>query len=62
MLANASEEEREQTFAAVQGGMEAGWLQPIVGKEFPLNKAEQAQQELMTGTALGKIVLTVPPF
>jgi NADPH2:quinone reductase len=59
MLSSASEEERQQTFAAVQGGMEAGWLQPIVGKEFLLNEAAQAHREIIEGNALGKMVLVI---
>ena len=60
MLATASEDEAQETFAAIQGGMEAGWLQPIVGKKYLLEEAKEAQQELMKSTALGKMVLTVP--
>ena len=60
MLMNASEEEERETYAAVQGGMEMGWLRPIIGKEFPLKEAAQAQQEVIAGKALGKMVLTVP--
>lgn len=58
LLFNASEEETRQTFAAIQGGMEAGWLRPIVGKEFTLKDASHAHQEIIAGKALGKMVLT----
>lgn len=60
MLRSVSEKEEQETYAAVQGGMETGWLQPIIGKEFPLKEAAQAHQEIIAGNALGKMVLTVP--
>ncbi len=60
MLFNASEAEVRETNAAIQAGMEAGWLRPIVGKEFKLEEAARAHEEVIGGKALGKMVLTVP--
>ena len=60
MLFNSSEKELTEMHAAIQGGMEAGWLRPIVGKKFPLEKASEAHENIITGSgALGKMVLTV---
>lgn len=61
MLGLASESDLREAHAAIQAGMESGWLQPIVGKEFPLEKASEAHREIITGSgALGKLVLNVP--
>lgn len=59
MLFAATEKETQETTAAILGGMEAGWLRPIVGKEFPLEDAAKAHEEIISGKALGKMVLTV---
>ena len=46
--------------AAIQGGIETGWLRPIVGKEFPLEDASKAHTDIIGGSgALGKTVLVV---
>lgn len=60
MLFNSSEKELSEMHAALQGGMETGWLRPIVGKRFPLQDASKAHEDIITGSgALGKMVLTV---
>ena len=59
MLGLATEAESRETRAAVQGGLRAGWLRPVVGKVFRLQEAAQAQKEIIEGKALGKMVLTV---
>ena len=60
MLFGATDAEVKETNAAIQGGVEAGWLRPIVGKDFPLEEAAKAHDEIIKGRALGKMVLTVP--
>ncbi len=42
-------------------GMEDGWLCPLVGKEFPLQEADKAHQEVITptGGAHGRIILSI---
>ena len=53
-------EELAESFAAIQGGIEAGWLRPIVGKKFPLKDASKAHSDTTGGSgALGKTVLVV---
>lgn len=60
ILFNAPENEVAESFAAVQGGMEVGWLRPIVGKEFSLEKACDAHEDIINGSgALGKTVCNV---
>lgn len=45
--------------AYVEAGMEIGWLQPHVGKEYPLEQAAQAQIDVINNSGtLGKLVLT----
>ena len=43
--------------AALFAGLEAGDLRPIIGKEFPLEKASEAHEAVMQPGAFGKIVL-----
>ncbi|NWI63772.1 QOR oxidoreductase, partial [Todus mexicanus] len=54
----ATEEERRECAAAIHDGIEAGWLKPTVGSEYPLEKVVQAHQDIIHGGgARGKIVL-----
>ena len=60
MLFQASDGELADAHAAIRGGAEAGWLKPIVGKQYPLSEAAAAHKEIMEGSgALGKMVLVV---
>lgn len=60
MLFGSTEEEMRETKAAVQAGIAAGWLRPIVGKVYSLENASQGHREITSGCALGKMVLNVP--
>ena len=61
MLGLASETDLLEAHAAIQAGIESGWLRPIVGKEFPVEKASEAHRDIITSSgALGKMVLNVP--
>ncbi len=43
-----------------EAGLENGWLRPIVYREYPLEKASEAHEEIIaTTSAQGKIVLTM---
>ncbi|NXS56233.1 QOR oxidoreductase, partial [Brachypteracias leptosomus] len=54
----ATEEERRECAAAVLDGIAAGWLRPVVGPEYPLEKVVQAHQDIIhSGGAQGKMVL-----
>ncbi|XP_067845889.1 quinone oxidoreductase [Heptranchias perlo] len=59
-LTNATKEDRLETAAAFYAGMEAGWLKPVVGSEYPLEEAAQAHTEIIEGPgAVGKMILTM---
>ena len=47
-LFEARTEELKESHAAIQAGMEAGWLRPIVGKEFSLSQAPPPMKRLLT--------------
>ena len=38
------QEEFQQFAAALQAGMEIGWLKPVIGPQYLLEKATQAHQ------------------
>lgn len=60
MLFNASPKELSEALAAIQAGIEAGWLRPIVGKEFTLENTSAAHIDIVSGSgALGKTVVTI---
>ncbi|XP_071605928.1 quinone oxidoreductase [Heliangelus exortis] len=54
----ATEEEMQDCARAVLDGIEAGWLKPLVGSEYPLEKVVQAHEDIMHNSgARGKMVL-----
>lgn len=56
----ATPEERKECAALLYAGMEAGWLRPVVGSQYPLDKAAQAHHDIIESPgAAGKIVLTM---
>ena len=57
LLFGASPDEFHAMHAAIYAGLEAGTLRPIIGKKFPLANAAKAHEEVMSGGALGKIIL-----
>ena len=55
-----SQEEKKESAAFLYAGMEAGWLRPVVGSQYPLDKAAQAHHDIIESPgAAGKIVLTM---
>lgn len=59
-LFQSSEDELHEAHAAIQAGIEAGWLRPVVGKEYALEQAAEAHYNLIYGRgAIGKMVLIV---
>lgn len=59
-LFQSSESELYEAHAAIQAGIQAGWLRPLVGKEYGLDQAAEAHHELIYGHgAIGKMVLVV---
>ncbi|NXN21139.1 QOR oxidoreductase, partial [Nycticryphes semicollaris] len=54
----ATEEERQECAAALLDGVESGWLKPVVGSEYPLEKVVRAHEDIIhCGGARGKMVL-----
>ncbi|NXI47382.1 QOR oxidoreductase, partial [Galbula dea] len=54
----ATEEERRECSRAVFDGIEAGWLRPTVGSEYPLEKVSKAHEDIIhCSGARGKMVL-----
>ncbi|XP_077471811.1 quinone oxidoreductase [Stigmatopora argus] len=59
-LFSATPMERKECAALLFAGMEAGWLRPIVGKQYRLDKAVQAHHDIIECQgATGKTVLTM---
>ncbi|XP_046567471.1 quinone oxidoreductase-like isoform X1 [Haliotis rubra] len=58
MLMISSDADWKEMHAAMEAGMSQGWLRPIVGKEFPLEKAAETHDLIInTKSAQGNIVL-----
>ncbi|XP_061747401.1 quinone oxidoreductase-like isoform X1 [Nerophis ophidion] len=50
--------ERQECASLLYAGMEAGWLSPVVGAQYPLDQAARAHLDIIQSTgATGKIVL-----
>lgn len=56
-LFNTPPDRLEQIQAAIVAGLEAGFLNPVVGREFPLEEAAAAHTAVLEPGAMGKIVL-----
>ncbi|NXE51437.1 QOR oxidoreductase, partial [Casuarius casuarius] len=54
----ATEEERNECAAALLDGIEAGWLKPGIGSEYPLENVAKAHEDIIHSSgARGKMVL-----
>ncbi|KAF6344260.1 crystallin zeta [Rhinolophus ferrumequinum] len=59
-LYSSTKEEFQQFAAAVQAGMEIGWLRPVIGSQYPLEKVAQAHKNIIHSSgATGKMILLV---
>ncbi|KAM3605510.1 uncharacterized protein V6R79_026453 [Siganus canaliculatus] len=59
-LTYATPKQNKECAALFYSGMESGWLRPIIGAKYPLDKAAQAHQDIIESSgATGKIVLTM---
>ncbi|XP_061489418.1 quinone oxidoreductase [Rhineura floridana] len=57
-LFSASKDELRECAASILAGIEAGWLKPVVGPEYPMEKAAEAHKDIIHSKgALGKMVL-----
>lgn len=60
MLFASTDEQIMESVKAINSGIVNGWLRPIIGKEYLLEKASEAQRDIIEGPgALGKTVLTI---
>ena len=58
-LFNASEEDLRELHAAIYEGLSKGYLNPVVGRTFPLAEAAEAHHAVIETKAFGKIVLEI---
>lgn len=57
-LYSSTKEEFKQYAAALQAGMEIGWLKPVIGSQYPLEKVAQAHENIINSCgATGKMIL-----
>jgi NADPH2:quinone reductase len=60
MLFNATQDELDVAHGAIHDGIRDGWLRPLVGKEFLIQNASDAHEDIINSKgALGKTVLLV---
>ncbi|XP_063795145.1 quinone oxidoreductase-like [Pseudophryne corroboree] len=59
-LFSSTKEDWKEAGAALFVGMEAGWLNPLIGPEYPLEKAPQAHEDIIENSgATGKMVFVL---
>uniref|UniRef100_A0A8C8X5X2 Quinone oxidoreductase n=1 Tax=Panthera leo TaxID=9689 RepID=A0A8C8X5X2_PANLE len=57
-LYSSTKEEFRQYAAALQAGMEIGWLKPVIGSQYSLEKVAQAHENIIHSSgATGKMIL-----
>ncbi|XP_016045935.1 quinone oxidoreductase isoform X2 [Erinaceus europaeus] len=57
-LYSSTKEEFQQYAAALHAGMEIGWLKPVIGSQYPLEKVAQAHENIIYGSGTtGKMIL-----
>lgn len=57
-LYSSTKEEFKRYAAALQAGMEIGWLRPVIGAQYPLDKIAQAHEDIIHSSgATGKMIL-----
>lgn len=55
---SSTKEEFQQFAAALQAGMEIGWMKPVIGPQYPLEKAAEAHKDIIHSSgATGKMIL-----
>ncbi|XP_056328855.1 quinone oxidoreductase [Danio aesculapii] len=56
----ATKSETSECAAALYAGMEAGWLKPVIGPKYTLDKVAQAHEDIINSPgASGKMILTM---
>lgn len=57
MLAGATKEETQETAEVILRGIESGWVNPVIAREYTLDEATQAHHDIIhTSGARGKLV------
>ena len=56
---NSPQAEFTASLAAMAAGLESGVLRPVVGREYDLADAAQAQVDILKQSARGKMVLKI---
>lgn len=57
-LSSSTKEEFQQFAGLLQAGIEKGWVKPVIGSEYPLEKAAQAHEDIIHGSGkTGKMIL-----
>ena len=54
------QEEFQQFAAALQAGMEIGWLKPVIGPQYLLEKATQAHENIIHTTGSHLLFIAFP--
>src|SRR5262249_39556029 len=52
-------DEYREIHAGLQGALETGALEPLIGRELPLDRAADAHRAILQDRAVGKLVLTI---
>lgn len=52
--------QEDEVFINLVSYVESGEIRPVVAKTYPLNEIHQAQQDFLTKTHIGKLVLIIP--
>ncbi|XP_072015895.1 quinone oxidoreductase-like isoform X3 [Amphiura filiformis] len=60
MLQKSTKKERREIATSIRAGIEAGWIRPHIGMEFPLEGAAFAHEELMTQNGKQGRIILVP--
>ncbi|KAJ6662638.1 hypothetical protein lerEdw1_011775 [Lerista edwardsae] len=59
-LFSATKEEMRECAASLLAGVEAGWLKPVIGPQYPMEKVADAHKDIIHSQgALGKMVLVI---
>ncbi|XP_044156360.1 quinone oxidoreductase isoform X3 [Bufo gargarizans] len=59
-LFSSTKDDWKEASAALFKGMESGWLKPLIGPEYPLEKAPQAHQDIIQNSgATGKMIFVL---
>ncbi|KAM4023503.1 quinone oxidoreductase isoform 1-T3 [Anomaloglossus baeobatrachus] len=59
-LFSSTKDDWKEASAALYGGMESGWLRPLIGPEYSLEKAPQAHADIIQNSgATGKMVFVI---